>query len=246
MTPFGIYPYSDIPGRVISSRHPYSYRSAVHFGIWMPGKPLFKYVDLNDAEYLENGSVKIGTLRSYAALEGPRRDAGENYARIEMPSGSIDDPLYRQAVERTGVFKFSPTSKGVHFANGLKVVIPGPNAYCFCASYRGDLIDDPNNPQALFRIDDLSSWCERVEEMNPEIGKLERFQVMYRSRTRSGFAPGDERPHALVKPVEYQNEFEVRVIGGVGRDGKRVPDDDAPVIYGAPDRKLASLMQRIR
>lgn len=207
--------------------------------------PLFKYVDEDDAKYLESGSVKIGTLRSYANLESPRRDAGENHAVVKLPPGGIDDPSYRAAVERTGIFRFSPTSKGVRSMNGLHVIIPGRNAYCFCGSYRDDLPDDPDRPQALFRIDDLSAWCRRVQEMKPQIGTLERFQVMYRSRTTSGLTPGNEIPRALVKPVEYQSEFEVRVIGGVGVNRAGIAND-APTIFGAPDRELASLMRRVR
>lgn len=202
---------------------------------WVPGQPVFKYVDLVHASFIEIGSIKVGTLRSFSTLESSRADPDEGritYNSNELRSGDSD-------------FNAAAARCGFHVENSIGVVIQDvkttwitPNHYCFCTSYRGDL-PDIDCQQAVFEIKDAIAFASRLASIITNIGLATIEPVYYDNRERDARQPLAMGP-AFLKPYSFSSEYEVRFVF----EGPAA-ENAAPIITAA-DAKLAGLMRRIR
>lgn len=203
---------------------------------WRLGRPLFKYVDVADAHYLEAGSLKIGTLRGYANLESDRRDADENttIANIDYVSSATAEG--RAFFERN-LFRLGPNAN-VQASNST-FIQRGPNLYCLCFSHKGDL-PDTDGAQAVFQIDNVKAVINRLILNNSALRKSIIAPVRYGERVINVARADQFVANPLLKPAIFSREHEVRLLG------LKEIDDDADPIYGKADPILSKLLRRIR
>ena len=204
--------------------------------LWDRTKPLYKYVDACDAHYLEAGSIKIGTFRSYAKLESSRQDTDENIFRYDLPTLDMMNPD-DNALARS--FGFEVNNCNVEFRGNVSNIV-GPNHYCICTSYRDDLPEEILVPQAVFRIENVDKWMDRIVSLHRHIGTYVGGLVEY--GIRGGVPTHGQTPTVdpFIKPERYAHEHEVRFVSS------KPCAEDAQPIYGAADEELAALMERIR
>lgn len=202
---------------------------------WVLGQPIFRYVDLAHAEAVESGSIKIGTLRSFAALESVRADPDEGRVTYTSDILRSGERNFEAAAARCGVYV--EDSYGIVIDNSEATWV-SENQYCVCTSYRGDLPDN-GNKQAVFEIKNAEAFASRLSSILEPIRTAVIGPVDYGTRERDARQPLDTHP-AFLKPLSFASEHEVRLLFG-GPLG----DDTAPIITAA-DIELASLMVRVR
>lgn len=203
---------------------------------WTPDDPVFKYVRKCDAHYLRSGSLRIGTFRGYARLEGPRQDEGENTFLYDLPN------MYgtqRYGAEILSNFGWNIGDGNVIFSGNMVRVV-GDNRYCFCTSYRSDLPDAPNEPQSVFRIANVRKWVARLGKICTEFNSISSGQVFYRDRRKAAGVTDRPVTYPFVKPLAFSLEHEVRFVSNVACS------EDASDIYTNDDDQLALLMEEIR
>jgi hypothetical protein len=203
---------------------------------WKPFYPVFKYVDVDDAKYLKEGSLKFGTLRGYGNLKSARRDKNENTSHYNLPNLDLSFPPDQYKASILGLDL--PSGNGIFHGNKARVV--GSNHYCFCTSYRDDLPDKDGIEQAVFRIDDIPRFIRHIVRMHPFFGSIYFGLVHYGQSIRLADSRSWRTTNPFTKTAQFADEHEVRFLS---RDP--CPDDAAP-ITGPADREFASLLKRIR
>ncbi|WP_430635003.1 hypothetical protein [Sphingomonas hankookensis] len=207
---------------------------------WNGNDPIFKYVDAVDAHFIESGSLKFGTLRGYASLEGPRQDKLENTCDLTL-DGISGPPTstHITALKSLGIHMTPNAAETINiFDNRSRVY--GYNHYCLCTSYRGDLTDEEGRPQAVFQVEDIRSWMNLLVRENPVLNPIDSRSVMYGSREVDALLNPDSGPNYWIKPVAFEHEFEVRFIA------RNIVANDAAPIFTKPNPLVAGYMRRIR
>lgn len=153
------------------------------------------------------GSLRVGTLRGYASLEGPRRDVGEaTITRVLSEFHGTGDDIVNTPLER--FFKAHPSSK-VTIKN-FSVYEQGPDAYCLCFSK----IDTPViEGQTAFLIKDLLGLARILTDAYPWLGKYFRIgEVSYQPRISDLM----QNPQPPINPFQkdpcHETENEIRII----------------------------------
>lgn len=205
--------------------------------------PIYKYVDEDHAQYLEKGSIKLGTLWSFGDLEDQRSDSSENTSSGLFEALSGDNPRDRAFLKALG-FDVPP---GVNFRStcgGTTFHVRSDDLYACCFSAdpdRSKLI--AAKPQAIFKVDDIYSFVNRVCQLVPQLGPATCGKVRYGDRSISLDRPPFARPSPFVKPVAFERENEVRIVWAVSQE---YPVGPLPLIAPLPpDTVVASLLQRV-
>lgn len=163
--------------------------------------PVYKFVEPPSvAQFLERGSVRIGTIHDFRNMElAHRRDKSEGFASA--------------FVERLHIDGTSPSPiAALHVEGNANVIINGgtfntvlPNVYCFCTSSAIEAA--PAGPHAAFQIDDIVGLGLALKRLYPQLGKSMRTgPVHYLS------LDGHQAPHYAVKDTSFSHEREIRMI----------------------------------
>jgi len=175
----------------------------------------YKFVDLEHADAVERGCLKIGTLSSYAGLEGEKKDDREGVLIRKVSSLRISDSQNDPAGVNIAA------QIGIVLGNGSDVRITNcsselrhPNVYCFCMSSSSkNLRLAGERHQAVFEIKGVHSLAYILHKQNADRLKyalVKRVQYQSREVEVSAFSP--EYPDPFVKDVSYTDEDEVRII----------------------------------
>jgi hypothetical protein len=206
-----------------------------------PPRRVYKYVDAKDAHFLEEGSVKIGSLRGYAALEGARSDSGEGTAshRLERkfdllnPGEPDADIMSQLGIEVRG--PMIDCSFEVDFLD------QSPDFYCLCFSDRSDIDHPDGTEQAVFEIKHVRRLTTLLKELCPQLGSSRTGRITYRSRAMGDpFANGRVEVNPFIKPETFAWEREVRALWSPATD-----DAVQAPIYVNDDR-IKDLIKRLR
>lgn len=131
-----------------------------------PPKPrgkIYKYVDTEHAEFLERGSLRIGTLRSYSALEN-RSDPLEGTLLLRMNSiyiGSIhENNRERAALKRIGL---NVDNVEHNVFDGIYVSREVEPLFCLCFSlYKNNAFLQSHREQAIFEINNITGLLDAI------------------------------------------------------------------------------------
>ncbi len=207
-------------------------------------KPVFKYVDAEHAESIADGSTKIGTIWGFRRMEGIKGDSGENTIPFRFGLNDVLDAdrpsdralLKTMGLEAEGDFKFVMQGTAINFV--------GQDYYacCFAKNPNSEQLRSEKR-QAVFRIDDLRTWANRVCEIFDVLGPCFIQEVTYRERVMTRFAEGVAVTSPVVKPKFFENEQEVRVVWMVNHDTEMGAYPSLPIIPNDPI--LACLITRI-
>ena len=202
-------------------------------------QPLFKYVDPKDAHFLKAGSIKVGTLRGYAALEGPRQDDAENSIWRAGGNFSAQNPLHRTYLESSGGFAFA--GDGLQsIIRGINIASAGVDLNCLCFSRSDAAFGKFESGKALFKIDDSAAFLVRLSEICNLRSAHHVGHVIYKERRADIRVNPTEQPDPFVKPPWFIGEREVRVLWAA------VPGREPATIYGKKDDQLAATLVRVR
>jgi len=123
----------------------------------------YKYVDLEHAESVASGSLRIGTLASYADLEGSRADPWDGCLVRTAEAGHILDTDVPADRELAAQFGFNVTGSGRATFENINFFLGFASIFCFCMS------DRPKNahlmkgrPQAVYEVPDCAALADAV------------------------------------------------------------------------------------
>lgn len=202
----------------------------------------YKYVDAGDAEYLMRGTLKIGTLRSYGALESDRADPREG--RVDMHIRSIGFGKAATHPDADAIAK----SMGMYFGPNVDVRFTNnthgrrtPNYYCFCMSVV------PNNlslcrekEQAIFEVTGIRSLIAVLADLEPRLSGPASFsRVTYKPTSGDVLDMWQQQPSPFVKEPRFESEREIRIIW--------MPTDKREPIefVTEPSARVAALLRRV-
>ena len=210
--------------------------------IWWDG-PVYKYVDLIHAEAVAAGSVKIGTLWGYGSIEGNKRDDSENSLDINFSNKDIlsSDSTHDQIILRS-MGLIAPPGITIDM-QGANIKVRGADFWTCCFS-KSDKVSEfyAEAHQAIFRIDDMEQWVNRLCQIIPALGPATCSEVVYQERTSGKIADGRAISSPFVKPPRFSNESEVRVVW----DFKSLINAPRPSLQPTgPDSTIASLLIRV-
>lgn len=206
-------------------------------------KPIYKFVDLKDAEAVRKGSIKIGTLYGYANLSGERQDSDENsvkrYLTIDLHS---DVPVHRDYMEAAGIELPKNTNIILSRAPGVEatLVTRGSDFYCCCFSSTPVLFRQMDEPYAVFLIDDATAWATEVRK-KLKLGPYMCAQTRYGNRYSHIELNPSDQPSPFLKPFSNGWENEVRILWMMRDTASPYPS----LGIGDEDSKLARLITRI-
>lgn len=226
---------------------PYRWGNPLHWHDIRLDQPVYKYVDLDHADSVARGSVKIGTLWGYRELEGKRKDTGENTIPIEFLESDVLDlrnPQHRVLLRAMGLEIPDDFEDFTIVTNGAAINIVGQDFFTSCFSKAPDnicLLEERR--QAIFEIADLKSWVRRVCHLYPVLGPARAAEVRYQDRANVNLVGGRMQPSPFIKPHQYIDEQEVRVIWFVNEN---TPMGRLPFLNPSPpDEVIANLTQRV-
>lgn len=206
----------------------------------------WKYVDLKDAHFIEAGSLKLGTMEDYWALENGRGDPMDGGSaihaqRIDGRPGSV------RALARMNS-RFDGTDadlarQRIVIRNSTRVFVGDPFR-AFCVSEVGCTYDPtPKTPKAVFQVDDLEALARRVLALHPgQLAGAQVGRVSYRSPVVDAFGPArPPGPSPFVKRPEFARERELRMVFAA-------PDSPSSIttLFTRPDVGVASMFRRVR
>lgn len=213
-----------------------------HWSQW--SGPLYKSVSIEHADRFAAGSVKIGTIWGFRDLEGTRRDVTESVVQFDFQLiGNLDTdkPQDRMLLKWMGL-KTEPGIKIV--TNNAKINFMGQDHYAFCLSKSLKTFDNIDiSKHAIFQIDDIQAWANRICEIFPELGPSICKPVRYEDPSRFRVVRGTAFPDPFVKPIGFSWEEEVRVIWQARTDAPVGPFPALTIIL--EDAHLANHARRI-
>lgn len=175
--------------------------------------PVFKYVDIEHADAVSQGSTKIGTIWGFRELEGAKRDEGENTIPFSFgPKDVLDanNPRDRALLRSIGLnvdddFKIEMRGATINYV--------GQDYYASCfAKYPNLRQLNAEKMQAVFRIDDIRAWVVRICQIFDVLGPCFVQEITYRDRLNYRMVDGIAITSPVVKPVNFMGEQEVRVV----------------------------------
>jgi hypothetical protein len=173
----------------------------------------WKYVDLEHADAVAAGSLRIGTLSGYSALENGRADSNEGVVRLGMDGVRSDLPDHRRALERVGLVGAGRPDPQIRF-HDLTLSHRAPPWYAFCMARKGCTYTPPNHKQqALFEIVDLTMFAAKLANIFSQ--KFSRMGISNVEYARIDFEFSDPlapMPDPFVKHPDFRVEEEVRVV----------------------------------
>lgn len=209
-------------------------------------QPIYKYVDQEHANAFSNGSVKIGTLWGYRRMEGAKGDSGENSIPLEFGHTSLhtSNSDHRFILRALGLEVEEDDNIEINF-NGSTIHYVGEDFYSFCSSMTdGSSQLEFEKKQAVFEIFDVECFARRLCQLIPILGPAICDRVVYRDRTLARVHQGLLRTNPFVKPHEFEDEKEIRIIWRVNPDTKMGFLPQIPPTQSDP--VLQSLITRIR
>lgn len=202
----------------------------------------YKYVDIEFADAVASGSLRIGTFESYGALEGVRRDDGEGVLQrtLNYHIGDTNtDSVGVRAAASVGICL--ENSQNVIFRK-VRSILTIPPLYCFCMSRRLDNMHlMAERPQAVFEVTGVKSLAHAVMSLYPD--RLIGFRagnVTYKSRIVDALLDQTSGPEPFVKSEQFAQECEIRIIWQ--------PDPGASPEAFVTDKNLAiaNFLRRVR
>ncbi len=210
-------------------------------------RKLYKYVNVEHAQSLQNGSIKIGTIRGYADLENGRDDAAEGTSvvyptHISLKPGEGEE--IRRGMRQMGLHSYGAVE--IHGANkSIEYRAVTPNYLCYCLSLvprSRSLLSGGN--QAVFEIVNFDGFLLQLLT-KLHVDKAWVGAVEYSQREFSAFdAPGSKAPDAWRKPYKrardgyrYDKEYEYRIL--------MMPQEGVSTAPYEPDPLLAPFFRRV-
>lgn len=209
-----------------------------------------KFVPLEHANAVSEGRLRIGTLRDYGRLEGPRADPYEGTVTFSNEgSFTAADPQYRHLVA-LGFDTALPSDADAASIQYIGCTFSSqvPNFYCFCAS--NALTAAPPEPHAAFEILGVKSLAKAISAAAYEA-------VGWRSIIRKvTYLPREQRltdplrpPNPFVKDPAFEREDELRIIWPepVRREGVGDEEDQGIVSFNLSNanEQIANLLRRL-
>lgn len=207
---------------------------------------VWKQVDANDAHYLEQGSVKLGTWEDYRRLENGRGDPYDGAIVVHSGAFHNHEPGAAYALRRLGKSEAEvkwyarPNVRGVMIHN--RTIFESPPRYVLCFSEVGCEYDpSPGKPKAMFEVADVAALAARLVDLHPEqLGPFDFGSVVYRKVEFQ--AQGNELiedPQPFVKGLKFAVEREVRIVWQPARGGR------INTLCTKPDEQVAQLFSRL-
>jgi hypothetical protein len=179
--------------------------------IGKPPKPrgkIYKYVNAEHAEFLERGSLRVGTLRSYSALEN-RSDPLEGTLLLRMNSiyigGAHENIREREALKRIGL---NVDAAEYNLFYGICVSREVEPLFCVCFSlYRNNAFLQRDKEQAIFEINDI---CGLLDAVNAEyrLGIGYAGNIIYTFDELDYLENIDKPPHPFEKRAVRDDGYE--------------------------------------
>lgn len=200
----------------------------------------FKYVDLEHADAVARGSLRIGTFESYSRLETSRRDNAEGTDTRHVPSYRVADSRKSDdGVERL-------KELGIIVENSRDLIIEDytstyvcPPVYCLCLSNSKNDYLSQEKPQAIFLVKSVIILSQLLRENNKEVLGYPRVsKVEYRPLTLDWM---DDRPFKaspFVKDLAFKSEDECRICW-------ESRNSSVNEFITFEDKKIADLFERI-
>jgi len=190
-------------------------------------------VDAVDAHFIESGSLKLGTLSSYKALENGRADDRDGIVTVETGVLMHGVPEHERAMERSGF-------GGCGLVINSKIEERQPITFAFCMSETGCRYDrTPHIPKAIFRVNGVRTLARLLSEKyqkNFRHGAIGRVQ--YAVTTVNALELNYPNSSAFLKDIEFRQEREIRIAW-------RAFDRGAETLYTRPDPEIASLFTQV-
>lgn len=203
----------------------------------------YKYVDVRHAEAMAAGSLRIGTLASFASIEAARKDEAEGILVSRPFTGVFDNPTVPISVFG-GQFTFAAgtiiTMTNCTFERAV------PPAYAFCFSLDLSASEPRMIDKALFKISDIDALRQAISSSHDQLkGQWWSQPVKYGSRTI------DPNPFSFpitgdpfLKEAVHSWECEHRFVWRPVKEAKT--DDDLEPIFTGVNDQIAKLLERIR
>lgn len=200
----------------------------------------WKQVDLCDASFIENGSLRLGRLVDYAGITNGRADPHEGTIDIHVRTLSSNDPLERDQMSRIGFFGNISPSQHVMFHGGVFEHVVEP-LYAFCMSYRGCMHDpDSSTPKATFEIENVERLARLICDKNrARISHYQIRPVKYKQRVYHAPSENFGEPSAFVKAIGFQHEQEIRIAF------RPAPNTEYATLDTEPDPEIAECFVRV-
>ena len=196
----------------------------------------YKLVDEQHAEFVAEGSFRIGTLSSFGKLEDlKRRDGWEGHVFWSLPD--------EQVTGKIGLIDFGT---GTGNFTDCAMVMSIQDMYCLCLTLERDNGAMLENPQAQFRIADVAALAQRLTDENPRLGQTWGCKpVTYEERLMQGARNQAAQPDPFIKSPWFAHEQEYRIVWP-DADRARQPDGtfDLTVFNTAPSKAISRLVER--
>lgn len=176
----------------------------------------YKYVDIEHADAIANGSLKIGTLGGYADLDDlTRQDGAEGtaYHRINgIQFTGQDEQGINAALSVNLDVSSSPNATiTIQGCGGYQVT---PPAYCFCLSTVPDSASLlGTRQQAVFEIVDTFRLAQVLRTKHAaKLGSIRYGLIQYTGRLVQDYQLADRVPAWLRKDASFSQDREFRVV----------------------------------
>lgn len=225
-------PYAaDQYGTLSMSMGVYKYAHTVFSTAW-------KYVDEEHADTVGNGSLRIGTLESYALIENGRADPLDGGIEMHLTSYAARGGKRHPILEKMG-FRGTENLYGAYFAELTQVILPYPSN-AFCMSKIGTpFTHHKGKRQALFEVNVPGLFNYLAFKYRTTHPTIVSGEVEYERRKFEVETMEDEAPHPFIKDVKFAREREVRIYLQA-RNPQKVT-----TLETGPDPVIARLLRRI-
>lgn len=196
----------------------------------------WKFVDLEHADAVGSGSIKIGTLASYAQIENGRADQLDGAVTFNVNlSGGV--PEHRAAAARIG---FHGLQEGMGMSECFVTQKAQP-ANAFCMSAIGCRHDPtPDRAKAVFEINTLLLQWHLSRKLAEQFSYIMWGPVSYEPRIIDALANAGQGPDPFIKDPKFEAEQEIRMYFHP-RSGRPLP---GTIVTGA-DPAIAACIKRI-
>lgn len=208
----------------------------------------WKFVPKKYADDFEKGVLRIGTVQSYAQIEGSRQDKFDSAISYHegvttINNGHVNNPNNIKHLQMLG---FLPADfqanrfRSAFFYNNTYIV-RAPDRYAFCMSRVWTNFSDSQDEHAIFEISDIHGMAHAIvfDSRNNLVDFITR-RVRYQGVNVSLGTLEVIEPDYFTKDVIFSHEREIRIIFESNENLKE------SVIYTAPSNHIAQYLRRIK
>lgn len=169
---------------------------------------LFKIVDNEAAPLVLEGSVKLGTAKSYAALEDHMRrdtlDSSVEYRAAHIQTTGLGD-VHDAAAENVSI-RIAPGVVGQ--IRGCSAVPSPPRRYVYCVTRA--YAHQVRPAQAVFEVFDIEDLAKTLQSLDSRLGWYKIDWVEYAARQFDAYEMNVE-PDPFIKRPKFRPECEARI-----------------------------------